>query len=102
MFDYNCCVNKMSTKFGLVSEELCSSKEQGKNRKSYNAPCLSNLKRGVTMRVIPNVPIIYKNKFPRNFVNDVNGWAFSKKELKDNLGRLLTLDIDFGNFCTLN
>lgn len=54
------------------------------------------------MKIEPNVPIIYKNKFPKDFVNDVNGWAFSKKEMKDNFGKLLTLDIDFGNFCTLN
>ncbi len=54
------------------------------------------------MRIEPNVPIVYKSKFPINFINDVNSWAFSKKEIKDNLGKLLTLDIDFGNFCTLN
>lgn len=54
------------------------------------------------MRIEPNVPIVYKNKFPKNLVNDVNGWAFSKKEMKDNLGKILTLDIDFGNLCTLN
>ncbi len=54
------------------------------------------------MKIIPKVPIVYKNKFPKNLVNDVNGWAFSEKELQANLGKVLTLDIDFGNFCTLN
>lgn len=54
------------------------------------------------MKIEPNIPVIYKNKFPKDFVNDVNGWGFSKKEMQDNLGKLLTLDIDFGNFCTLN
>jgi MoaA/NifB/PqqE/SkfB family radical SAM enzyme len=54
------------------------------------------------MKIIPRVSIVYKNKFPKNLVNDVNGWAFFKKEMQDNLGKLLTLDIDFGNFCTLN
>lgn len=54
------------------------------------------------MKIIPNVPIVYKSKFPKNLVNDVNGWAFSKKELQDNLGKILTLDIDFGNYCSLN
>jgi len=55
------------------------------------------------MKIIPKVPIVYKNKFPQNFVNDVNGWgSFTKQQLRDNLGKLLMLDIDFGNFCTLN
>lgn len=55
------------------------------------------------MKIIPKVPVVYKNRFPKNFVNSVNGWgSFSKKELKDNLGKLLSLDIDFGNSCTLN
>jgi len=54
------------------------------------------------MRIFPNISIIYKDKFPKNLVNDVNGWAFSKKELQANLGKILTLDIDFGNRCSLN
>jgi MoaA/NifB/PqqE/SkfB family radical SAM enzyme len=54
------------------------------------------------MKIIPNIPIVYKNKFPKNYINDVNGYAFSKKELQDNFGKLLTLDIDFGNQCSLN
>lgn len=54
------------------------------------------------MKIYPKVPIVYKGRFSSNFVNDVNGWAFTKKEMQKNLGKLLTLDIDFGNFCTLN
>ncbi len=55
------------------------------------------------MKIIPKIPIVYKNKFPKNFINYVNGWgSFTEKELKDNSGKLLTLDIDFGNFCSLN
>jgi len=55
------------------------------------------------MKIIPNVSIVYKNKFPKNFINDVNGWgSFSKKILQDNIGKLLSLDIDFGNVCSLN
>ena len=54
------------------------------------------------MKIMPKVPVVYKNKFPKDFVNDVNGWAFSKKELQVNLGKLLMLDIDFGNYCSLN
>ena len=54
------------------------------------------------MKIIPNVPITYKNKFQENFINDVNGYAFSKEELYANFGKLLTLDIDFGNYCSLN
>ncbi|MFA5047624.1 MAG: radical SAM protein [Patescibacteria group bacterium] len=54
------------------------------------------------MKVEPKVPIVYKGKFPKNYSNNLNGWSFTKKELADNFGKLLVLDIDFGNFCTLN
>jgi MoaA/NifB/PqqE/SkfB family radical SAM enzyme len=54
------------------------------------------------MKIIPNVPIVYEDKFPEDIVNDVNGYAFSKEELQDSFGKLLTLDIDFGNYCSLN
>lgn len=54
------------------------------------------------MNIYPNVPKVFEGKFPEAFVNDVNGWAFSEKDLRENKGKLLTLDIDFGNFCSLN
>ena len=41
-------------------------------------------------------------KFPDDYVNDINGWAFDKKTIEENKGRLLTLDIDFGSYCSLN
>lgn len=50
----------------------------------------------------PNIPAVFKGVFPKNFKNDVNGWNFSQKELQENKGKLLTLDIDFGNICSLN
>jgi len=53
--------------------------------------------------IIPEIPIVFKDKFPKNFKNDVLGWGnYSEKELKENNGKLLHLDIDFGNVCTLN
>ncbi|KKR05841.1 MAG: Radical SAM domain protein [Parcubacteria group bacterium GW2011_GWC2_39_14] len=54
------------------------------------------------MKIEPKIPIIYKNKFPKNFVNTPDGWAFSEKVIKANKGKILTLDIDFGNYCSLN
>jgi MoaA/NifB/PqqE/SkfB family radical SAM enzyme len=54
------------------------------------------------MKIKPKIPILYKNKFPKNFINDINGWTFNQEELMKNKGRLLTLDIDFGNVCSLN
>ncbi|HIH10085.1 MAG TPA: radical SAM protein [Candidatus Diapherotrites archaeon] len=54
------------------------------------------------MKIYPCVPKVFEGNFPANYINDVNGWAFSKKELENNKGKLLTLDIDFGNFCSLN
>jgi uncharacterized Fe-S cluster-containing radical SAM superfamily protein len=53
------------------------------------------------MQVIPEIPIVY-NKFPDNYINDVKGWAFSEEVVKNNKGKLLTLDIDFGSYCSLN
>ena len=54
------------------------------------------------MNVYPNVSIVYKNNFPKKYINDVNGWAFSKEVIENNSRELLTLDIDFGNKCSLN
>ncbi|MDD5626785.1 MAG: radical SAM protein [Patescibacteria group bacterium] len=43
-----------------------------------------------------------KEQVPNNFVNDVDGWSFSKEYLAQNTGKLLTLDLDFGEYCSLN
>lgn len=53
------------------------------------------------MKIIPEIPIKY-TRFPDNYINDVNGWAFDKATIKKNKGKLLTLDIDFGSNCSLN
>jgi MoaA/NifB/PqqE/SkfB family radical SAM enzyme len=55
------------------------------------------------MKVIPDIPVIFENKFPNNYPNEVHGWgSFSKEVLENNKGKLLTLDIDFGDYCSLN
>ncbi|MEM2146438.1 MAG: radical SAM protein [Candidatus Jordarchaeaceae archaeon] len=57
------------------------------------------------MKIEPNIPVVYKGKFPDDFVNDVNGWgSFSKQILQENFGKLLSLDIDYGTKaqCSLN
>lgn len=55
------------------------------------------------VKIIPNIPVVYKGIFPENFVNDVSGWgSFPKQILQDNIGKLLSLDIDFGDVCSLN
>ena len=54
------------------------------------------------MKNIFEIPKIFSDKFPSNFINDVNGWSFTEEELKRNHGKLLTLDIDFGKTCGLN
>ena len=46
--------------------------------------------------------IDYTNKFPPNYINDVNGWSFSSDVINKNIGKLLTLDIEFGSKCSLN
>jgi len=53
------------------------------------------------MRIIPEIPIKY-TRFPDNYVNDINGWAFDKETIINNKGKLLTLDIDYGSYCSLN
>ncbi|MFA6064707.1 MAG: radical SAM protein [archaeon] len=54
------------------------------------------------VKIYPSVPIVYTDKFPKNFPNNLNGWGYSEKTLKENKGKILTLDIDFGNVCSLN
>ncbi len=53
------------------------------------------------MRSIPAIPEVYR-RFPPDYVNDIRGWAFDRRTIEENVGRLLTLDIDYGSTCTLN
>jgi MoaA/NifB/PqqE/SkfB family radical SAM enzyme len=54
-------------------------------------------------KIMPNIPVVYEDAFPKTFVNDVNGWgSFSKQILQNNTGKLLSLDIDYGTACSLN
>ncbi len=50
---------------------------------------------------IPDIPQVFE-RFPSNYINDINGWAFDQKTIEENKGKLLTLDIDFGSYCSLN
>lgn len=54
------------------------------------------------MKIKPKIPIMYAGQFPKNFKNDIDGWNFTQEELTKNKGKILTLDIDFGNVCSLN
>ncbi|PIU22472.1 MAG: hypothetical protein COT14_01000 [Candidatus Diapherotrites archaeon CG08_land_8_20_14_0_20_30_16] len=54
------------------------------------------------MKISPKIPIIFKGRFPKDFINTANGWVFSEKVIKENKDKILTLDIDFGNYCSLN
>ena len=51
--------------------------------------------------MIPEIPIKF-TRFPDGYINDVNGWSFDYKTISENKGKLLTIDIDFGNNCSLN
>lgn len=48
---------------------------------------------------------IFPERFPKGYINDVDGWGIPKKDLhcklQDGSFRLLTLDIDFGYQCGL-
>ena len=58
------------------------------------------------VKIIPKIPVVFKGKFPKGYINDVHDWAFSKERVKETLidgtPKLLTLDIDFGVQCSLN
>lgn len=48
---------------------------------------------------------VFTDKFPKGYINDVDGWGIPKEilhsKLPDGTYKLLTLDIDFGNQCRL-
>ena len=54
------------------------------------------------MQKLNEIPLIFPNQFPGDFSNSLNGWNFTQRELKENMGKILTLDIDLGNQCSLN
>lgn len=73
--------------------------------RSYNVTCPQQLAFCMLVgarRIRPNVAVSCSGKVSDDFVNDVDGWNFSKEYLFENKGRLLTLDIDFGEACSLD
>jgi len=52
------------------------------------------------MNTIPSIPVRYK-RFPSGYINDVRGWGFNQQIISEEEGRLLTLDLDFGSYCSL-
>lgn len=57
------------------------------------------------IKTIDEIPEIFSVQFPSNYINDVDGWGISKNDLhsqlKDGTFKLLTLDIDFGENCSM-
>ena len=53
-------------------------------------------------RIVPGIPGMFEGKFPASYANDVDGWNFPRETIQRERGRLLTMDIDFGNDCSLN
>jgi len=51
-------------------------------------------------------PIFFNDKFPVNYINNIEGWGILKNDLHSKLDdgtyKLLTLDIDVGDRCSLN
>lgn len=56
------------------------------------------------MIIKPDIPVVFKGKFPSDYINDVDGWGYSREEILKNKGKLLTMDIDFTreDQCSLN
>ena len=65
-----------------------------------------NLKKLVIKINEIDFPVVFKNNFPDNYINDVEGWGLSEEllhtKLHDGAYKLLTLDLDFGNKCRLS
>ena len=45
---------------------------------------------------------VFINGIKEGFINNADGWGFSKDEISNQENSLLTLDIDFGTACSLN
>jgi len=54
------------------------------------------------MKTLDGISVVFPEKFPNNFINDLNGWSFTSKELLNNKGKILTLDIDLDSLCSLD
>lgn len=54
--------------------------------------------------LFPSIAPVFpgQEKVPANFINDVQGWSFSKEQIENSAGKLLTLDVEFGEYCSLN
>lgn len=52
-----------------------------------------------------DIPVVFSDKFPDGYANNVDGWGIPATELHtklpDGTYKLLTLDIDFGSECSL-
>jgi len=53
------------------------------------------------MKIMPNISVVFPGRVPKLWENDVEGWSFSQTEIATNVGKLLTLDIDLGEYCSL-
>src|SRR3989344_5527754 len=53
------------------------------------------------MKSYPNIPVVFQDKFPNYFINDLDGWSLSREEAESSKGKLIHLDIDYGNACSL-
>lgn len=54
-----------------------------------------------------NIPVIFDQEFPAGYLNDVRWWGNISREelhtcLPDGTAKLLTLDLDFGDACSLH
>jgi len=55
------------------------------------------------MKIIPEVPKKFEGQFPEDYLNKIQYWGFfTQKELEENRGKLLMMDIDFGRYCSLD
>ncbi len=52
--------------------------------------------------VFDKIPESYIGRFPADYKIGIYGWDFSRHELSENRGKLLTMDIDFGDDCFLS
>lgn len=53
-----------------------------------------------------DIPVVFREKFPDNYINDIDGWGIDEETLhsknQDDTFKLLSLDIDYGIDCSLS
>lgn len=105
-FDCNTGTTKLTNRYAgeQTSIDLPGIPRKSKDQKEVKITVLMLLNIVDGKRPRPRIKVLFPEgaKVPADFKNDVSGWNFSREYLEKNAGKLLTLDLDFGEACSLN